>query len=134
MKPQELRIGDYFELQSSYDGSPQTIMITEIGKKQVHTNNKWVNTDQLIPIEITEDILTNAGFTRLDWLRDRAVFQCSHFKCVLDENGVSLFCDELKVAKPIKYLHRLQNIFMDLTGEELELDINNVKPIQKEIA
>jgi hypothetical protein len=134
MKPQELRIGDYFEVRSSYDGSLQTVMITEIGKKQVHTNNKWVNTDQLIPIEITEHILANAGFTRLDWLKNAAVFQGKHFKCVLDVNGMSLFCDDLKISKPVKYLHGLQNIFIDLTGEELELHINNVKPIQKEIA
>ena len=134
MKPPELRIGNFFEILLSYEDKTRIRCITEIGKKQVHIDGKWLNLDRLIPINITEDILLHAGFTQFNWIKDSSVFQCSFFKCTLDGNGVNLFCDNLKNLKPISYLHELQNLHFDLTGEEMDIHFNNVKTIKTEMA
>jgi hypothetical protein len=133
MKLPELRIGNFFEIQLSYEDVTRIRNVTEIGKKQVHIDNKWLNLDRLMPITITEDILLHAGFTQFDWAKDSSVFQCSFFKCTLDGNGVNLFCDNLKNLKPISYLHELQNLHFDLTGEELNINFNNIKSAKTEM-
>lgn len=134
MKPPELRIGNFFEILLSYEDTTRIRCITEIGKRQVHIDGKWLNLDRLIPINITEDILLHAGFTQFNWIKDSSVFQCRFFKCTLDNNGVNLFCDNLKNLKPISYLHELQNLHFDLTGEEMDIHFNNVKTIKTEMA
>jgi hypothetical protein len=133
MKPPELRIGNFFEIQLSYEDVTRIRTITEIGKRQVHIDGRWLNLDRLIPVNITEDILLHAGFTQFNWVKDSSVFQCSFFKCTLDSNGVNLFCDNLKNLKPIHYLHELQNLHFDLTGEELNINFDNLKPVKAEV-
>lgn len=133
MKPPELRIGNFFEIQLSYEDVTRVRSITEIGRRQAHIDGRWLNLDRLIPINITEDILLHAGFTQFDWLKDSSVFQCSFFKCTIDDNGVNLFCDNLKNLKPIRYLHELQNLHYDLTGEELNIHFDNLKTIKTEM-
>jgi len=134
MKLPELRIGNYFEIQSAYEETGSIEKITEIGKKQVHTEGKWVRLDDLISISITEEILLHIGFTQFNWLKDSSVFECSYFKCRLDDNGVNLFCDNLKNIKPVKHLHELQNLYFDLTGEELAIDFNYIKSLKIQTA
>jgi hypothetical protein len=134
MKLPELRIGNFFEIQLSHEDNTRIRSITEIGKRQVHIDGKWLNIDRLIPINITEDILLHAGFAHFNWLKDSAVFQCNYFKCTLDDNGMNLFCDNLKNVKPISYLHELQNLYFDLTGEELETNFNDIKSAKTQMA
>ncbi len=133
MKLPELRIGNFFEIQLSYEDNTRIRNITEIGKKQVHIDGKWLNIDRLMPISITEDVLMHSGFKHFDWLKDSSVFECNLFKCTLDSNGVNLFCDNLKNLKPISYLHELQNLHFDLTGEELKINFDNIKTPKTEM-
>lgn len=133
MKLPELRIGNFFEIQLSYEDVTRIRSITEISKRQVHIDGRWFNLDRLIPIKITDDILLHAGFTQFDWVKDSFVFECSFFKCTLDANGVNLFCENMNNLKPISYLHELQNLYFDLTGEELAINFNTIKTPKKEM-
>jgi hypothetical protein len=128
MKLPSLRISNFFRVRSFYEDDEDRIRsITEISIKQVQVDGKWVNPDHLIPINITKQVLLHSGFTQFNWITDSSVFECKHFKCTLDDNGVSLFCDNLKNLKPVKHLHELQNLYFDLTGEELEIDFKAFK-------
>jgi len=130
----ELRIGDFFEVSSSSEEERNKIgSVTKIGQRQALVSGKWFNLDRLTPISITEDILLHVGFTQFDWLRESSVFECHYFKCTLDNNGVNLFCDNLKNLKAVKYLHELQNMYFDLTGEELEINIGYLKSLNIEL-
>lgn len=130
----EIRIGDFFELPSALTGEKKKAGdVTKIDQKHVLISGKWLGIERLIPISITEQILLHAGFTQFDWLRESAVFECQYFKCTLDGNGVNLFCDNLKNLKPVKYLHELQNLYFDLTGEELEVNMHYLKTLNTEI-
>ena len=133
MKLPELRIGDFFEILLSYEDVTRIRSITEIGKRQVHIDGRWLNLERLIPINITEDVLLHSGFTQFDWVKDSSVFQCGFFKCLLDNNGVNLLWDNLKNLKPIRFLHELQNLHFDLTGEELKINFENIQSIKKEM-
>lgn len=131
---QEIRIGDFFELQSSSEDEKNKIAsVKKIGQRNVLAAGKWVSLDRLIPLKITEDILLHAGFTQFDWLKESSVFECNYFKCALDSNGVNLFCDNLTNLKPLKYLHKLQNLYFDLTGEELDVNITYIKTVNTEM-
>jgi hypothetical protein len=134
MKLAELRVGNFFEILLSYEDVTRIRSITEIGKRQVHIDGKWLNLDRLIPINITEDTLLHAGFTQFNWVKDSSVFECRFFKCTLDGNGVNLFCENMNNLKPINYLHQLQNLHFDLTGEELKINFDNIKSAKKEMA
>ena len=129
----EIRIGDFFQLPSSLEDEKHKIgHVTRIDEKHVLVSGKWLGIERIIPINITEDILLHAGFTQFNWLPESAVFECHYFKCTLDNNGVNLFCDNLKNLKPVKYLHELQNLYFDLTGEELELNMHYLKTLNTE--
>jgi hypothetical protein len=130
----EIRIGDFFELPSSLEEERKKIGdVTKIDQKHVLVSGKWLGIERLIPINITEEILLHAGFTQFDWLRESSVFECHYFKCALDNNGVNLFCDNLKNLKPVKHLHELQNLYFDLTGEELEVNMHYLKTLNTAI-
>jgi hypothetical protein len=136
MKLPSLRIGNFFKVQSFYeDDLHRTRRVTEISRNQVQVDGKWVKPDHLIPISITKQILLHSGFTQFSWITDSSVFECDHFKCMLNDDGVSLFCDNLKNLRPVKHLHELQNLYFDLTGEELQTNFNAIKsPSEKEPA
>ncbi len=130
----EFRIGDFFELQSLSDEEKNRVgKVYKIGQRQILINSRWFNLDRITPINITEDILLHAGFKHFNWLTDSPIFECNYFKCTLDDNGINLFGDNLKNLKPIKYLHELQNLYFDLTREELEVDINYIESAKTEM-
>lgn len=130
-----LRIGNCFKAYSFHEDDGSNIrQVTEIKKRQVQLDGKWVGIDDLVSINITKQILLNSGFTQFNWITDSFVFECDYFKCTLNENGVSLFCDNLINLKPVKHLHELQNLYFDLTGEELKTDVHKIKSLQKELA
>ena len=130
-----LRIGNCFEVQSFHKGNETHIRkVTEISKKQVQLDGKWVSIDHLVSINITKQILLHSGFTEFNWIKDSSVFECNYFKCMLDDNGVSLFGDNMQNLKPVKHLHELQNLYYDLTGEELQTNFTAIKSPVKQMA
>jgi hypothetical protein len=135
MKLPSLRIGNLLMMQSFYPEDKDRVRrVTELSEKQVQLDGKWVKPDRLVPINITKQILLHSGFTQFNWITDSSVFECNYFKCMLDDSGVSLFCDNLTNLKPVKHLHELQNLYFDLTGEELQTGFNVIKSSEKELA
>jgi hypothetical protein len=132
MELSALRIGNFFEIRAYYEETGRIRKITEIGKKQVHIDGKWLGINDLIAINITEETLLHAGFKHFNWLPDSPLFECAHFKCKLTEKGVNLLYDDLINLKPIKYLHELQNIYFDLTGDELEINFTESRSVKTE--
>ena len=124
LRLQEVRIGSFFEFQPFFEGKNKIGKVTEISQKQILIDHKWINLNRVIPISVSADILLHSGFTEFKWLKGSSVFQCNHFKCTLDKNGANLFCANFTNLKPVKYLHELQNLYFDLTGEELEINLN----------
>lgn len=129
-----VRIGNLFEFTSFFSGKNKTGKVEQINQKQVLINRKWFSLSKLNPIRITRNILLQSGFTEFGWAKDASVFQCHHFKCTLDSEGLSLFCENLKNLKPIKYLHELQNLYFDLFGEELTMNQNAIQSAEAALA
>jgi hypothetical protein len=129
----EVRISNFFELRSFFQEKNKIGKVIGISQKQVLIDRKWVDLNLIIPICISEDILLHSGFTEFRWLKGSAVFECNHFKCTLDRNGVNLFCANFKNLKPVKYLHELQNLYFDLTGEELDVNFDYIKSAKTQL-
>ena len=123
----ELRIGNFFGFQSFFSEKNKIRKVTKIRKNKVLIDGKWLKFNRLNLIQITEDILLNCGFTQFKWLKDSLVFECKSLKCKLDNNGLNFFNEELRNSEPVKYLHKLQNLYYEMTGEELEINSNVLK-------
>ncbi|MEO8764127.1 MAG: hypothetical protein ABI416_07565 [Ginsengibacter sp.] len=129
----EIRIGNFFELPSFPEGNNRIGKVTQVSQKQVLIDRKAFNLDYLIPILITEDILMQSGFKQFGWLKGISVFQCNHFKCTVNSHGINLFGDNVKNLKPVRYFHELQNLYFDITGDELEIAGNTIKATKAEM-
>ena len=130
----EFRIGNIFGLTSFFTEKDKIRKVTKVRKNKVLIGGKWIKPNRLNLVGITEDILLKCGFTPFKWLKDAAVFQCKFFNLKLDSNGVNVFSDTLKDLEPVKYLHILQNLYYDITGEELEINFNDLKLAQTDMA
>lgn len=128
---QELRLGNYLkkikDIVKVTSFSHSLISVTIVG-----TSNQILCLPlELEPISLTEDILLKCGFEKDDtgvdmfdpdyaeWYQMEfpvigILCQSSDKKYLFDENT-----DTLR----IQYLHQLQNLFFDLTGEELEVEL-----------
>ena len=79
---------------------------------------------EIEPIPLTEELLKKCGFTKVgsnyekDWLLLHTHLEKQIFDFLLYESSSG----KLK-ATPILYLHRLQNLYFALTGEELEINL-----------
>jgi hypothetical protein len=128
LKLYELRIGNLFEIEVQPE-KKKIKKVREIKQRQILLDGNWYNLDRLIPIPITPEILLRCGFKKFDWLTDSDIFQCDFFKCILHENGLQIFADDFNNLKPLKYLHEFQNLYFALTGEQMEINIDNIDNI-----
>ena len=113
IKANELRQGNWVKVMG-YDKQVWDIMIDGVNTLE----NECCPYDLLEPIVLSPDILEKCG-----------IIDCEDF---VGENtyikiiGAEYFiiCDHVKVsAKPIKYLHQLQNLYFSLCGEELSINL-----------
>lgn len=130
----ELRIGNVFGLSSFFSEQNKIRKITRIKNNKVLIGGKWLNANRLKLVSITEDILLKCGFTPFRWLKDAAVFQGKFFNLTLDGNGVNLFSDTLHNLEPVMHLHKLQNLYYEITGEEMEINFNDTKSENTQMA
>ena len=103
MKASELRIGNFYsQFGNVHETSCFTIeTLTKASKQQL-----WCK-----PIPITEEWLLKFGFEGWD---------LDIYTMNLITNNFCILFDELEiVAKNIKYVHQLQNLYFALTNEEL---------------
>jgi hypothetical protein len=131
LKLNELRIGNFFEIERSNQVKKKIKKVCAIRQKNVLLDDAWYNLDKLIPVKITAEILLKCGFVKFDWITESNIFHSNYFKGKLDENGFKIFDNNFTNLKPLKYLHELQNLHFDLTEKELEINLN--EPISKAI-
>jgi hypothetical protein len=119
MKPQELRIGNLL-MDSLSKAELKVIELTEsaivtsvIDRKLYPLPSGWKATQ----IPLTEDELVKFGFRKdlNDFYLDiNTVLFVSY-----NDEFVHLKSNNLETITSIKYVHQLQNLYFDLTGEEL---------------
>lgn len=114
----ELRVGNWIRWKST--GAIERVY-------NIITNTKWhsgndVDLNDAEPIEITEDILLNAGFVQVEmqFWKDYMFLQKIGGDWTF---GQTPEYDESGHITTIWYVHQLQNIWFALTGEELKLEL-----------
>lgn len=121
----ELRLGDYVYLQNS----KTPYLITEIGYSEIEypryevrgkSSQAVVRTyiENLKPILLNEEVLLRCGFEKRQFGSAMVYY---HPLIELDAH----FClNGVDYNIPVHGLHQLQNIYFDLTGKELEINLN----------
>lgn len=88
--------------------------------------------DYIEPIQLTEELLVKCGMNECDdacFVRyayrngkfKMNIMICGLKKYILSINDIENRCQICNVE--VKYLHQLQNIYFDLTGKELEVNL-----------
>lgn len=141
----ELRIGNYFNVPSPAQ-SPFRIDCIDLlypadnfgkfgmfvkGFENAHPLTWYLN--DLEPIPLTEELLSSFGFNddSIYWEKQRfpdnrnGVFalDSEHRLHVTDSTGYGII-----IAREVKYVHQLQNLYFALTGKELTLEAEPSKP------
>jgi hypothetical protein len=128
----ELRIGNFLEIELEPAAKRKIKKVSEIRQKQVLLEETWYYLNRLKPIPITEEILAECGFIKFKWITEANVFTRDNFNCILDENGLQVFGSDYTNLKPVRYLHELQNLYLDLKEKELEVHFAEVDQPQKQ--
>lgn len=147
IKIEELRIGNIVSLSVSkyykngYRADPDCIevVITDIEKKYYSNLKKdkyiisghdpvdgetyYLGLDDIIPVSLTEEVLLEYGFKSMEYpvadggrLYGYEISSCRYFLLKYNPLDPTYFV-EYNFEQPIKFLHQLQNIIMDLTGK-----------------
>ncbi|WP_146897252.1 hypothetical protein [Chryseobacterium lathyri] len=82
------------------------------------------NIDELSPLKITEFWLKkmNFEFDEFEKPKLKIPSELGYAKFELNENGIFLIDgDQSTIGKELRFVHQVQNLFFDLTGEELQI-------------
>jgi hypothetical protein len=125
MKVQELRIGNYIlGMFQNNDGMFQSVI--ELNLTVFNEIAEWEGNDYE-PIELTEEWLVKFGF-EFNNLNETHYFENFSFRLHLREN--EFFYNWIGGNIFIQHVHRLQNLYFALTGEELTIEhAKTSKPI-----
>ena len=120
MKANELRIGNlvYSGLNSKDVIEVYPMFIVQLSKIENETHN-------IKPIPLTEEWFYKLGGLRFNLDAEKKHYQIGLFTFRLEKDGFILLNDDNTECffgfKPIRYVHQLQNLYFELTGEELIL-------------
>lgn len=123
MNTQELRIGNY----ALINGNPEKVTGVILYGLYFYFGY-CPNNDQLIkPIEITEKWLLNFGFEKEDEnsflsFKTKSNYRMRIKKVISGEYEYFIWQYSPYSELKIRYVHRLQNLFFIITGEELKID------------
>mgnify|MGYP000898273149 CR=1 FL=1 len=124
MKIQELRIGNWF---IGYNGKKFQWSLGHFGLLTLKKNRPEIDDIIKSPIPLTEEMLSE--FT-MKWGTDPQepnalmVFKNGEFEILKFKDEDHFFYSNGRgFHADIIYLHQLQNLFFDLTGEELEVEL-----------
>lgn len=138
MKIQELRIGNLVKCKTSNDSAIYSVFqIDGLGLKvrlSHPRHTEFTPIDRIKPIPLTEEVLLKCGFSDKDYKQGYIGIDYKSgamtFDFVLNKPGVmgnwnkcyTFSLPDYRFVN-IDYLHQLQNLFFDLTGEELEVKL-----------
>lgn len=126
----ELRIGNW--VYENHLGKKDTVAsIYSNGYVQLNVMRSSSNLDYISPISLTPEILEKCGFVKLSYNRGNAkttyIYGGAFEICFASNNHITTYIcatnSEYDIKVNCKYLHQLQNIFYDLTGKELEINL-----------
>ena len=119
MKANELRIGNILMFTDFPKKEERVICGADIAYAEKEPD--WLDAFWT-PIPLTEEWLLRFGFNKDDFSRIYVQFTIKHFKIIQNTVDNSFFIDNVKMIKVnVEYVHQLQNLYLDLTGQELEL-------------
>lgn len=117
MKANELRIGNYV----SVNDLIVSVNRIEVGKFwATHNDLLFFQGIDTKPIPLTEEWLLKLGF-------EKKLIQYNNFYCrckwtiEVNADEYSVYNQYDRYLNTIKYVHQLQNLYFDLTGEELTI-------------
>ncbi len=131
MNAQELRIGNIVKY--SYDSEPYHI-VEGIDSEYIYLKGTisfdYIEHDEVIEVEVTEYLLSKAGFNKCKNNKGSYVLDQFTFHTQRPNNPDKFllvteiyFCNrQVLIIGGMKYMHRLQNLFFALTGEELTIN------------
>lgn len=127
MEPTELRIGNYV-LHGNEMKKISAINKTHVGFEE--TNDKFFLIKEIDPVLLTRDRIKQLRFELFDDTKDLNVWKTEKGFLIIEEcisGKWENFCFDYAEGRyqmeqtRIKFVHQLQNISFDLTGEELSL-------------
>lgn len=118
MKATELRIGNWIEIKDQEDKT--FAQIEGIGNLQQVAGQLW-SIEELEPIPLTEEWLERFGFIS-DPYHDTYIKGYFTLNCDKTRGKLELWLNNVtgKVLY-VKQVHKLQNLFFEIEGEELQL-------------
>ena len=132
MKATELRIGNYIYLslldEDRLDFKDVLFKVdANTIRDSVHYGNDWTGS----PIPLTEEWLLKFGFKKGKVLTNiyyelniDASYGASIVAFIENEKKLEIYlsdCDGGHIGKKLEYVHKLQNLYFALTGEELKI-------------
>lgn len=127
MKIQELRIGNLVKCKMSNDSAIYSVIqIDGFGLKvrlSHPRHTEFTPIDRIKPIPLTEEILLKCGFDFSENAYFSPIFNLVSKLRIVGHDGDFRLLLNTQMAIKVEYLHQLQNLFLDLTGEELEVKL-----------
>ena len=118
MKANELRIGNLILFYKD------VIEINYINKTHIgygKGNFAPISFNNFEPIPLTEEWLIKLGFEKKQRLYVLSFLRVEINKYINGKWEYTLLFNDIKKIKEIKYVHKLQNLYFELTGEELTI-------------
>jgi hypothetical protein len=116
MKANELRIGNWVEHNQPKRGYYTTVQESTFS----------VNVEKLFkPIPLTEEWLLKFGFLhslRLDDFMFKKGNDCFQIQPYKEGFSNSVLYNDMEIVDRLQHVHQLQNLYFDLTGEELTIN------------
>ena len=117
MKANELRVGNQIHINS------QVSIITAADIEFIYNRERFgCEIDNCNPIKISEDILLRLNFKyEYEKMLDK-IYSYGSFRIAINKlEGCHYYHVDSKIGRGFHYLHQLQNLFYDLTGDTLTL-------------
>jgi hypothetical protein len=118
MKANELRIGNVLDYRTLYGWEKKVVDCHDLA--WISKNANEFNTTHR-PISITEDLLLECGFVSNPY-QDRYEKGSFHVQCDKTKGRTELWVEGVK---DFDYLHQLQNLYLDRTGDELIINTHS---------
>lgn len=118
----ELRLGNIVHVDSKDTSGKNTLLTIQL--RHIDLMRILGGNNDAYPIDITEDWISKFNFWKRQYAGSKPVYflESNGFEFSFDEAGIDFCYKSANIAiylSHIKHIHQLQNLYFDLTGEEL---------------